>query len=250
MARLLEGKSILITGAAQPRSIGEAIARLCGEHGAKVAIGSRSLDSARAAAERMKQDGVAATGHACDVTSDASITELARALGRIDGLVHNAGSPVTVWDRPFLDVPLDDYRAAIEIDLLGGVRLARAFVPAMKEKGGSLVFTSSTAAIAGYEFLHEFAPAKAGTLGLMRGLAAELGRHGIRSNAVAYGNIASPATWDALTDAARESLARESPMGRWATPLEAAGASVFLLSDLASYVNGQTLIVDGGTVMR
>lgn len=250
MAPLLEGKTILVTGAAQPHSIGEAIARLCAEHGANVAISSRSAKSAHDAAARLAANGLRAVGHACDVTSDQSVAKLAQELGRIDGLVHNAGSPVTVWDRNFLNVPIADFEHALEVDLLGGVRLARAFLPTMKQKGGSLVFTSSTAAIAGYEFLHEFAPAKAGTLGLMRGLAAEFGRHGIRSNAVAYGNIATPATWDALDEQARQKLAAESPMGRWATPREAAGASVFLLSDLAAYVNGQTLIVDGGTVMR
>ena len=250
MTRLLDGKSVLVTGAAQPGSIGEAIARACAEHGARVVVGSRSEKSAREAAARLQEGGLDAAGHACDVTSDASLAELARAVGRLDGIVHNAGAPVTVWDRPFIDVPLDEFRLALEVDLLGGVRLARAFLPAMKERGGSLVFTSSTAAIAGYEFLHEFAPAKAGVLGLMRGLAAEYARYGIRSNAVAYGNIASPATWDALSDEQRAALASESPMRRWAKPAEAAGASVFLLSDLSSFVNGQTLIVDGGTVMR
>ena len=134
---------------------------------------------------------------------------------------------------------------------MGAIRLTRRIVPHMVErKSGSLVFTSSTAAIAGYEFLHEFAPSKAGTLGLMRGLASEFARSGVRSNAVAYGNVASPATYGALTPDQQKALAEESPMRRWAAPYEAAGASVYLLSDLASFVNGQVLIVDGGTVMR
>lgn len=239
-----------MTGSAQERSIGEAIARRCAEHGAHVVVTSRSAKSADEAARRLRADGLHAEGHALDVASDESVTALAGALGRIDGFVHNAGAPVTEWDRPFLEVPLEEFQRALEVDLVGGVRLARAFLPAMREKGGSLVFTSSTAAIAGYESLHEFAPAKAGILGLMRGLAAEFGRDRIRSNAVAYGNVASPATWDALSDEARDALAAESPMRRWATPREAAGASVFLLSELASFVNGQTLVVDGGTVMR
>lgn len=250
MARLLEGKRILVTGAAQERGIGEAIARLCAEHGARVLIASRSAARADEAAGRLRAEALDATGVACDVASDASVAEAARTLGAIDGFVHNAGAPVTTWDRPFLDVPVDEFRHALEVDLLGGVRLARAFLPAMKERGGALVFTSSTAALAGYEFLHEFAPAKAGILGLMRGLAAEFGRYDVRANAVAYGNIASAATWDALDGAAREGLGAESPMRRWGTPREAAGASVFLLSDLAAFVNGQTLVVDGGTVMR
>ncbi|HUR68640.1 MAG TPA: SDR family oxidoreductase [Candidatus Thermoplasmatota archaeon] len=252
MERLLSGKDIIVTGAAQERSIGDAIARACAEHGAHVHVLSRRADTAIAAAKRLEKEALRASGHGCDITSDASVDALARApaLARVAGIVHNAGAPVTQWARSFDEVPIDEFRAAFEVDVLGAARLSRALLPRMKERGGSLVFTSSTAAIAGYEFLHEFAPAKAGVLGLMRGLAAEFGRDGIRANAVAYGNISSPATWDSLDETQRSSLALESPMRRWGTPREAAGASVFLLSDLSSFVNGQTLIVDGGTVMR
>lgn len=249
MKRLLEGKSVVVTGAAQPGGIGQAIATLCAEHGARVAIVSRDMEAARKAAAPIQ-----GTAHACDLTSSRDVDALARDLlaahGRVDGVVHNAGLPITAWERSFLDVPMEDFQKAFDVDVLGAIRLTKALVPSMKERGGSLVFTSSTAALAGYEFLHEFAPAKAGVLGLMRGLAAELGRDGVRSNAVAYGNIASPATWDALDPAQRAALALESPMRRWATPRDAAGASIFLLSDLSSFVNGQTLVVDGGTVMR
>ena len=247
---LLHGKVVVVTGAAHPGSIGDAIAAACVEHGARVAITSRSEKAAREGAARWK----GATGHAADLTSDADVERLARELlerhGKVDGVVHNAGLPVSQWDRPFLDVPMEDYRRAFDVDVLGAARLSKALLPSMKERGGSLVFTSSTAAIAGYEFLHEFAPAKAGVLGLMRGLAAEFGRYAVRSNAVAYGNVASPATWEALDEAQRASLAMESPMRKWAQPKDVAGASVFLLSDLSGFVNGQTLVVDGGTVMR
>jgi len=248
--RLLEGRTIAITGAAQPRSIGDAIARRCAEQGAHVRILSRDLAAAQGAASLLSRDGFRASGHACEITEDASVEHVASELGRVDGVVHNAGAPIGKWDRSFEEVPMEDFRRAFEVDVLGAARLTRALLPRMKGHGGSLVFTSSTAAIAGYEFIHEFAPAKAGVLGLMRGLAAELGRHAIRSNAVAYGNIASPATWDTLGEDQRSALAQESPMRRWGSPREAAGASVFLLSDLAAYVNGQTLIVDGGTVMK
>jgi len=246
---LLDGTTILVTGAAHEGSIGDAIAARCVEEGAKVAITSRSLDAARAAAARH-----GGSGHACDLTSDADAARAARevlaAHGKVDGVVHNAGLPISAWERPFLDIPIEDFARAFDMDVLGAARLTKALLPSMKERGGALVFTSSTAALAGYEFLHEFSPAKAGVLGLMRSLAAEMGRYNVRSNAVAYGNVSSPATWETLDEAQRTSLALESPMRRWGTPRDAAGAAVFLVSDLASYVNGQTLVVDGGTVMR
>ena len=248
--RLLEGKVILVTGAAQPGNIGDAIAQLCAEHGAHVGIVSRSQGSADAAARRLRDRKLLATGYACELTSDESVAALAGQLGVVHGVVHNAGLPVSVWERSFLEVPIEEYRQAFDVDVMGAARLTKALLPRMKERGGSFVFTSSTAALAGYEFLHEFSPAKAGVLGLMRSLAAEFGRYAIRSNAVAYGNISSPATWEALNPQQREALARESPMGRWGAPRDAAGASVFLLSDLAAFVNGQTLVVDGGSVMR
>lgn len=250
MRRLLDGKTILVTGAAQPRSIGDAIAQACARHGAHVAIASRSASAAEAAALRLREEGLSAAGYACDITADEPVWELSRALPRLHGIVHNAGAPVTVWERDFADVPMEDFRRAFEVDVLGAARLTRACLPALVEQKGSLVFTSSTAALAGYAALHEFSPAKAGVLGLMRSLAAEFAPRGVRANAVAYGNIASPATWDALDEKQRAALAAESPMRRWATPDEAAGPSVFLLSELSSFVNGQTLVVDGGTLMR
>lgn len=249
MSALLAGRCIVVTGAAQEGSIGDAIARLCAQEGARVAILSRDAQAAARAASR-----VHGSGHACELTSDADVARAAREIagvhGEVHGVVHNAGVPVSRWDRPFSEVPMADFRLAFEVDVLGAARLTRALLPSLAPREASLVFTSSTAAIGGYAALHEFAPAKAGVLGLMRSLAAEYGARGIRSNAVAYGNIRSAATWAALDDARRAALAEENPLARWGTPEEAAGASVFLLSRLAAFVNGQTLVVDGGTLMR
>jgi len=242
---------VIVTGAAGVGGIGEAIAQRVGEEGGVPVLTSRREADAKKAAARV---GGKAEGRACDLTReadcDALVRDVVRAHGRLDGIVHNAGAPITDWDRPFLDTPVEAFAKVFDVDVLGSIRLTRAALPAMRPKGGSLVFTSSTAALAGYEHLHEFSPAKAGLLGLMKGLASELARDGIRANAVAYGNIGSPGTLGALDETQRESLAHESPMRRWGAPREAAGGVVFLLSDLASFVNGQTLVIDGGTVMR
>ena len=255
MPGLLKDKVVVVTGAAGAGGIGEAIARRVADEGALAVVTSRSEAAASEAAQRLSGEGRRVVGAAVDLTDAASVERFAKSLlrrgGRVDGLVHNAGYPVTEWARPFSDVAVEEYAKVFDVDVMGALRLTKALLPHMLERGaGSLVFTSSTAALGGYRFLHEFAPAKAGVLGIMRGLAAECGPRGVRSNAVAYGNVGTPATLASLTPEQRETLALEAPLGRWGTPDEAAGATLFLLSDLASFVNGQTLVVDGGALMR
>lgn len=253
---LLDARVIIVTGAAQEGGIGEAIARRCHEEGAHVVVTSRSGKDAEAACGRLPQGPRhAPTPLEVDLTDEAAALRAAREVlethGHVDGIVHNAGYPLTDWGRSFLDIPIDEYARVFDVDVVGALRLTKHLLPGMvARRRGALVFTSSGAAVAGWSDLHEFSAAKAGVLGIMRNLAQEFGPHNVRANAVAYGNIRSEATFGPLDDDEKDSLAADAAMKRWGETREAADACVFLLSDMASFVTGQTLIVDGGAVMR
>jgi 3-oxoacyl-[acyl-carrier protein] reductase len=116
------------------------------------------------------------------------------------------------------------------------------------QRQGNLIFISSTPALSGYHGA-PYTEAKAGLLGLMRDLGREYGKYGIRANAVAPGNIAS-GWYHQLTESQKQALAAEASLQRWGHPEEVAGAILFLASDLAGFITGQTIVVDGGKVMR
>jgi len=175
--------------------------------------------------------------------------------GRLDILVNNAGFPLVEdrWKTPLHEIPeaeLDRwFQEVYDVDLKGARYCTRAALPVMiRQRRGSIVFISSTPAIAGYRGT-PYTEAKAGLLGLMRDVAREYGRYGIRSNAIAPGNIKTE-WFSKLTPEEQKVMAEECCLARWGEPAEIAGAAVFLASDLSSFITGQTLIVDGGTVIH
>jgi len=247
----LEGKTALVTGCGNPTGIGSASARALAREGAAVAITSTSDRIHDRAAEL----GDGALGLIADLTDRDQVQRLVADaiahLGRIDILVNNAGMMhVGLTDFDFLDfLEIDEATWDLEIsmNLATAFNVTRAVAPGMVEqRWGRIVMVSSvTGTVVTNPGSTGYGTAKAGMEGLMRGLALELGPYGVTANAVAPGWIATSPVEDGEVD---HGLA--SPIGRSGTPEEIAEVIAFLASDRASYLTGQSLIVDGGNSIQ
>ncbi len=257
----LEGAWALVTGST--RGIGRATAEALAEAGARVVVTSRhGADAAQVAGELQDTHGVEAAGLEADVSDQGDVAVLFRELRELTAdrglevVVNNAGFPwrEEMWETPLHEVTDEDLDAWFDdvhrVDVAGSRYCTREALRwwVEDEVPGRLVYVSSTPALEGYQGT-PYTEAKAAVLGLMRDVAREYGPHGIRANAVAPGNIATGYV-EALDAGAREALAAEAPLERWGDAEEVARAILFLASDLASFVTGQTLVVDGGTVSR
>jgi NAD(P)-dependent dehydrogenase (short-subunit alcohol dehydrogenase family) len=254
--RILDGKYALITGAS--RGIGRAAARALAEAGCNVALSSRSgPDVEREAARIHSECGVQTASFPCDVSDPASVRDLFSGVGnRLDILVCNAGYTFLreKWETPLHRTPPDQleswYLEVFRTDTLGSILCTYEALQIMVPAGsGNIVYISSTPAIEGMQG-SPYTVAKAGILGLMRDVARTYGKFHIRANALALGNIATPATLEQMDSATRETFAEATPLKRWGKPEEVAQAILFLASPQSSFVTGQTLVVDGGSVRR
>ena len=248
---LLEGKTAVISGAAGPRGIGLATARLFAEHGARIAILDLDAAAAQAAADTL---GTGHQGFACDVTdrtaTQAAAQDVLAAFGTVDILVNNAGvtQPLKV-----MDIAPDDYDFVLDVNLRGTLYLSQAFIPAMRERGrGSIACMSSVSAQRGGGIFGgpHYSAAKAGVLGLAKAMARELGPAGIRVNCVTPGLIQTDITGGKLTDQMRADIIKGIPLGRLGDAADVAGAFLFLASDLSSYLTGAVIDVNGGMLIH
>ncbi|HYF20361.1 MAG TPA: 3-oxoacyl-ACP reductase FabG [Ramlibacter sp.] len=242
----LQDKVALVTGAAQ--GIGLGIAEELGRNGAKVALWDISADAVQAAAARLREAGLNATGYAVDVSKsqavDEGLAQLERELGPIDVLVNNAG--IT---RPAMILKMTDEQWAdvLQVNLTGFFYTTRAAARSMKDRGGSLVYISSLAAQRGSIGQINYAAAKAGVLGVMRAAARELARYKIRSNAITPGLIETDMTAKVLSDEKlRTQYVGEIPLSRVGLPQDIAQTACFLASDESSFITGQVIPVNGG----
>jgi NAD(P)-dependent dehydrogenase (short-subunit alcohol dehydrogenase family) len=236
----------VITGGG--RGIGAATALRLAADGHDLVIGYvRDVGAAETTAERARALGVRCLPVRCDVTDEHQVDRLfdaAAGLGRLTGVVNNAGSTLHLGD--LADTPVEVVRRVVEVNLLGAILVARRAVRDLGE-GGALVNVSSGAATLGspHEYVH-YAAAKAGVDALTHGLAQEVAGRGIRVNGVAPGIVRTD-IHAAAGDAGRlERVAPKVPMGRVGEPEEVAEAIAWLLSDACPYATGATLRVAGG----
>lgn len=255
--RLLEGRCAVVTGAA--RGIGRAVAHRLAEEGAAVAILDLDGDAAQAAASDIaERTGAATTAVAADVADPASVAAAAGAtterLGLCDVVVANAG---VLLLRPALDTTAEAFERVVRVNLLGAFVTATEWSRRLRDAGrpGSVIFSSSLFGVRGGAGNTAYSASKFGLLGITESMAAELAPHGIRVNAVCPGQVDTEMLDQLLAERAgpggdpageRARMAARVPLGRLASVREIADAYVYLASDLAAYVTGQRIVVDGG----
>jgi NAD(P)-dependent dehydrogenase (short-subunit alcohol dehydrogenase family) len=247
---LLEGKLAIVTGATG--GIGFETASRLVERGATVLVCSRKLDRAEKASSEI---GSGALPEQLDIADSKSVLRLIAKVSmkyrRLDILVNIAGYPFDrkIWYKKFHEVKEDEIDKVINVDLKGTVRISQACIPLMMKRGGVIISIASTPAIAGHTEGAPYTLAKSAIIAMTKHIALEYGRNNIRAYALALGNIATEATFNSMTDVERKKAANENAMKKWGDPKEIASAIASLASDDFSFATGNTIVLDGGTVI-
>jgi 3-oxoacyl-[acyl-carrier protein] reductase len=242
-------RSALVTGAGAPDGIGMAVARAFCRAGLKVTLTGTSA-RVEARATQLREEGHDALAVVADLTIAAQAREVFMRVGPVDILVNNAGMGSLAQpavQKRFVELDESEWDRGIDVTLKTAFLATRAFLPSMVSRGfGRIVNVASvTGPLVSNPGESAYSAAKAGMVGLTHALALEVGPAGVTVNAVAPGWI------DTGTSTAEERIAAcNTPLGRAGRPDEVAAAVLFLASDAASYVNGITLVVDGGNILQ
>ncbi|TRM65974.1 hypothetical protein BD626DRAFT_486388 [Schizophyllum amplum] len=259
MAALAAKKIVCITGAS--RGIGRGCALAFAQHGATGFIlhylGDQTTENE---VQSLKAEIEETPGRRCvtvpgDISDPSTSTKIVdegvKAFGRIDALVSNAG--ICPFSE-FLSMPLETYQRTRAVNLDGSFYITQAVAKQMKEQvpqGGTIVGISSISAFVGGEFQVHYTPTKAAILSLMHSSAVALGKYNIRCNAVLPGTIATDINKEDLSDKEKyEGMVKRTALGRLGAPEDIAGPVVFLSSDMAKYITGAPLLVDGGLLVN
>lgn len=246
----LDGRAALVTGAGS--GIGAAVAEAFAKAGAAVMVSDVDEAAAKTVAERIREAGGTAEHCALDVRDAVAAADAAGRTAELAGgtlhiLVNNAGA---IAPAMFGDLTEEKFRRVLDIHLVGSFTCSQAVLPYLPEDGtGRVINVTSAAGLVGTIGQANYGAAKAGIIGLTKSLAKELARKSVTVNALAP-LAATPMTANIRENEklSKMTLAR-IPLARWAEPAEIAGSFVFFASDAASYITGQVLPVDGGTVM-
>jgi len=246
----LAGKVAIVTGGTE--GIGRGIAEVLGLAGAKVVVTSRREEAVSEAAKSLVDSGVDAIGVAADVRDESSVADLVsevrERLGGIDVLVNSAGGSFgDSFERgPVLDLKPEDLVESYRLNVVGTFIVTKAVAPSMRQRGGGAVVNiSSMAAYSAARGMAAYGATKAAVNSLTRSMARELAPD-IRVNAVAPGHIDTPRTNARRDEAKRARQLAETPMGRYGTPVDVAGAVLYLASAASSWVTAEVIVVSGG----
>ena len=241
----LTGRTALVTGASG--GIGSAIARALHRQGAVVTLSGTRREALDALAASLGEHCHVVPCNLADKDEVETLVPRAEeAMGQLDILVANAG---VTRDNLFVQLRDEDWEQVLAVNLTATFKLARAAVRGMmRRRFGRVIAITSVVGVTGNPGQGNYAAAKAGLIGMMKSIAQEYARRGITANSVAPGFIATPMT-DKLNEKQRESILARVPAGRLGSPEDVASAVVYLASDEAAYVTGQTLHVNGGMAM-
>ncbi len=241
----LTGKRALVTGASG--AIGGAIARALYGAGASVALSGTREPALQSLADELGDRASVVVADLSDAAAvDGLVGNVLQALGGIDILVNNAG---LTRDNLAMRMKDEEWQTVLDVNLTAAFRLSRASLrPMMKQRWGRIVGITSIVGVTGNSGQANYAAAKAGMIGMSKAFAQEVASRGITVNCVAPGFVESPMT-DALSEDQRERLAGAIPSGRFGTAADIAAPVLYLSSDEAAYVTGQTLHVNGGMAM-
>lgn len=241
----LTGKTALVTGATG--GIGGAIARALHAQGATVSISGTRRDVLDTLAGEMKERVHVLPCNLSDAAEvEALVPGAEKAMGQVDILVANAG---ITRDNLFVQLRDEDWNDVINVNLTATFRLARAATKLMmRNRFGRIIAITSVVGVTGNAGQGNYAASKAGLIGMMKSVGAEYARRNVTANCIAPGFIATPMT-DALNEKQREAVLGRVPAGRLGTPEDIAAAAVYLASNEAAYVTGQTIHVNGGMAM-
>lgn len=247
--RRVEGKIVIITGAS--KGIGKSIAEVFANEGARVILVSRNSELLTKLTEEIRKSGNEADFIVADVTREEDMQRMAKEVmkkyKRIDVLLYNAG----IFPISRIDVMTSkEWHEVLDTNLTGAFYAVKACLPFMKhQKSGRILFTSSISGPqGGLPGMAHYTASKSGLNGFMKTIAIELAKYKITVNAVEPGNIISEG-YKELSEEHMKNMVRAIPLGRLGNPEEVAYAHLFLASDEAAYITGQSIVVDGGQVL-
>jgi len=247
----LKGKSVLVTGGNS--GIGLGMAEALAQAGAAVCIWGTNPDKNAAALAKLKAHGGKALALACDVGDEREVeqrfAETVAALGPLHGCFANAGVSGRANVKSFAEMDAEEWKRVTRVNLDGAFYTLRAAAKHMVAhgQGGALVGTASLAAISGQPRGEHYAATKGGLISMIRALAVEFARNGIRANAILPGWIDTAMTEKALNwDKFRDKVLPRVPARRWGRPEDFGAIAIYLVSDASSYHTGDTFLIDGG----